>query len=154
MLKQPEIPQPELKDEPKEAPDKAADQPLGLDQAGTGPGDGFNLAGRPGGSGLLGGGAGGGGSRFGWYAAKVQTSIEAALRNNHKTRKASIAGLRVRLWLGPTGSVTRVQLVSSTGNTDVDHAIESEVLRSVQFEPPPPDMPLPIVMRIQARRPS
>lgn len=158
---QPEIAEPEMKeeapkDEPEEAePEAPAPGPLGLDQEGTGPGDSFGLAGRPGGGGLLGSGSGGGGgSRFGWYAAKVQTAIEAALRDNRKTRKASIAGLRVQLWLDATGNVTRVRLAASTGDAEVDRVIENEILRGRHFEPPPSDMPQPIVMRIKALRPG
>jgi periplasmic protein TonB len=160
MIEQPTIKEPEVKQEKpveklKEAPPKPVEAPptgpLGLDAKAEGPGDAFNLAGNPGGNGLLGGG---GGSRWGWYASMVQTQIEEALRDNKKTRNSS-AALEVRLWSDAEGRVTRVQLVNSTGNPSVDDAIKNEVLAGLKLrQPPPSDMPMPIVARITERRPS
>lgn len=164
MIEQPKMAEPEIKqeakvDEPKEAPpadsnDLPPPGPLGLDQAADGPGDQFNLAGRPGGRGLLGGGGGGGGSRWGWYATIVQQQIEAALRANPKTRNV-VMQVQVRLWADSTGRVSRVQLVSSTGNPEIDAIIRNEVFGGLTLrQPPPSDMPMPVVTRITARKPS
>jgi hypothetical protein len=144
------------KDRPK-ADDKKADEPppgpLALDAKGVGPGDSFNLAGKPGGRGLLGGG-GGGGSRWGWYASMVQQQIEAALRANAKTRSA-VLRVQVRLWADSSGRISRIQLMSSTGNLEIDAVIRNEVLSGITLrEPPPKDMPMPMVARISVRRPS
>ncbi|MFD2183692.1 TonB C-terminal domain-containing protein [Rhodoplanes azumiensis] len=144
---------------PKEAPpddtksDAPPDGPLGLDDAGKGPGD---LLGRPGGRGIIGGGGGGGGggTKWGWYAAIVQSQIEAALRANERTRYA-VMQVQVRLWSDGTGRVNRVQLVSSTGNPELDAVIQNDVLgRLTLREPPPRDMPMPIITRVMARRPT
>lgn len=144
-------------DAPKEAPadskDDAPPGPPALDAAGDGPGD---LLGRPGGRGFIGGGGGGGGGggKWGWYASMVQTQIEAALRGNKKTRNA-VMQVKVRLWAEGTGRVSRVQLVSSTGNAELDAAIRDEVLSGLTLrEPPPRDMPMPIVTRVTARKAS
>jgi outer membrane biosynthesis protein TonB len=160
MIKQEPIVDPQVKEEakteePKEAPpdDAPPPGPLGLDAAADGPGDSFNLAGRPGGNGLLNGG-GGGGSRWGYYSAMVQQQIEAALRANPKTRN-SVGQVQVRLWADNTGRVTRVQIVSFTGDADVDSIIRGEVLPGLALrDPPPNDMPMPIVTRITLRRSS
>ncbi|MDQ8728089.1 TonB C-terminal domain-containing protein [Bradyrhizobium sp. LHD-71] len=163
MIEQQPITEPEIKEEakveePKDAPpDAPSDEPppgpLGLDQAAEGPGDNFNLAGRPGGRGLLGGG-GGGGSKWGYYAAMVQQQIEAAVRAHPKTRN-SVARVEVRLWADATGRVTRVQIVSSTADAEIDAVIRGEVLASLALrDRPPSDMPMPIVTRITLRRPS
>lgn len=146
-------PEPRLKDEPPpKSPDAPAPGPLGLDAEAEGPGDSFGLAGTPGGSGLLGGG--GGGSRWGWYATIVQNQIEEALRSNRKTRN-SRARVEVRLWADASGRVMRVAMVSSTGDAEIDRAIENEVLAGMLLkEPPPRDMPMPIVTRLTARRPG
>lgn len=161
MIEQTPITDPEIKEEakveePKEAPPDDSSEPppgpLGLDQAAEGPGDNFNLVGRPGGRGLLGGG--GGGSRWGYYSAMVQQQIEAALRANPKTRN-SVTQVQVRLWADGTGRVTRVQIVSSTGDAEIDAVIRGEVLASLALrEPPPTDMPMPMVARITLRRPG
>lgn len=162
MIEQPEVTETDVKEEaeaeePEEAPPAEADEPppgpLGLDAEAEGPGDSFNLAGRPGGRGILSGG-GGGGSRWGWYASIVQQQIEAALRANPKTRSV-VMQIQVRLWADSSGRVTRVQLVSSTGNPEVDAAIRGEALAGIRLrEPPPSDMPMPLVARVTARRPG
>jgi periplasmic protein TonB len=161
MIEQKQMMEPETKpmhpdEKPKEENKKQAPPgPLGVNAKGEGQGDAFGLVGRPGGNGLLNGGGGGSGSRFGWYAAQVQSRVEQALRDNNHTRSASIPGLRVRIWADNTGRVTRAQLIGSTGNADIDSAITNEVLTGLQLrEPPPSDMPMPIVLRVTAHRSS
>jgi outer membrane biosynthesis protein TonB len=138
-------------DIPKDAPPDAKDDPMpgppGLDDAGKGPGD---LPGRPGGRGFIGGGGGGGGgsSRWGWYASIVQAQIEAALQANEKTRHA-VMKIQVRLWSDATGRITRVQLASSSGNAELDAVIRDQILSGLTLrEPPPKDMPMPIITRV------
>jgi periplasmic protein TonB len=161
MVEQKQMMEPETKpvhpdEKPKEENKKQAPPgPLGVNAKGEGQGDSFGLVGRPGGNGLLNGGGGGSGSKFGWYAAQVQSRIEQALRENSHTRGAAIPGLRVRIWADNTGRVTRAQLVGSTGNSSIDSAITNEVLTGLQLqEPPPSDMPMPIVLRVTAHRTS
>jgi protein TonB len=161
MVEQKQMMEPETKpvhpdEKPKEENKKQAPPgPLGVNAKGEGQGDSFGLVGRPGGNGLLNGGGGGSGSKFGWYAAQVQSRIEQALRENSHTRGAAIPGLRVRIWADNTGRVTRAQLVGSTGNSSIDSAITNEVLTGLQLqEPPPSDMPMPIVLRVTANRTS
>jgi periplasmic protein TonB len=162
MVEQPKMAQPEIKEDkpvekPKDEPAKDAKNdeppgPLALDAKAVGPGDLFNLAGRPGGSPY--GGGGGGGSRFGWYASLVQTQIRNALDANSRTRKA-VLQVQIRLWADGTGRVTRVQLVSSTGDAELDSIIRDQVLSGLTLrEPPPKDMPMPINTRVTERRPT
>ena len=141
------------KDEPvKESKNEEPPGPLALDAKATGPGDLFNLGSKVGGSPY--GGGGGGGSRWGWYASMVQSQIESALRANNKTRKA-VMQVQIRLWADSTGHINRVQLASSTGDAELDAAIRNEVLGTLTLrEPPPKDMPMPMVTRVTARRPS
>jgi outer membrane biosynthesis protein TonB len=141
-------------DPPPDASNDPPPGPPGLDDAGKGPGE---LLGRPGGKGLIGGGTGsggGGGSRWGWYASMVQTQIEAALRGNEKTRHA-VMRIQVRLWSDSMGRINRVQLVSSTGNGELDAVIRDQVLSGMTLrEPPPKDMPMPIITRVTAQSPT
>ena len=139
---------------------KPVDQPpdaspaLGTNIQGNGAPDGFGLSGR--GGGFMGGGGGGGagGSRFGWYAAKVTRAVSDALRQNSRTANAGFS-IRVRIWSDLTGRVTRVRLADSTGNSAVDAAIRDQVLTGFQLPEAPPDgMPMPIMMRLTARRPD
>ena len=95
------------------------------------------------------------GSRFGWYAAKVQSTIASALRNNPSTRNASFTSLTVRIWADATGRITRVQLVGTSGDPSVDQAIRNNALAGLQLSQAPPEgMPMPINLRVQARRPQ
>jgi outer membrane biosynthesis protein TonB len=160
MIEQPKMVEPEVKQEklvekPKDEPIKNAKNdeppgPLSLDAKAEGPGDLFQLGGNPGGNPY----GGGGGSRWGWYASLVQSQIEAALRANEKTRNA-IMQVEIRLWADSAGRVSRVQLVSSTGDAALDAVIRNDVFGGLVLrEPPPKDMPMPMVTRVTARRPG
>ena len=162
MIEQPKMAEPEFKaekpvDKPKDEPAKDAKNdeppgPLSLDAKPTGPGDLFNLGGKPGGSPY--GGGGGGGSRWGWYTTIITSQVEAAIRANPKTRNMATQ-IQVRLWVDGSGHVTRVVLTPSSGNPEVDAALRNEVIGSLTLrEPPPKDMPMPVVTRVTARRPS
>jgi protein TonB len=88
------------------------------------------------------------------YASKVQARIAEALRNHRRTRNAN-ARIVVRIWPDTTGRITRAQLASSTSDPAMDAAIKDEVLTGLQLqEPPPPGMPMPMVLRVTARRPN
>ena len=156
MLEQKHMDEPETKpqhpdEKPKDASKKpAAPGPSGPSASNQGPANGPGWLNGSGG----GGGGGGGGTRFGWYAAEVQSRIEEALHQNNKTKSASISGVRIRIWADNTARVTRAQLVGSTGDPSLDSAITNEVLTGLQLkEPPPSDMPMPIVLRVTAHRP-
>lgn len=117
----------------------------GVDNS-AGPNGGVDLAGTAGGDGT--GLGDGGGSRWGWYATIVQEQVSQALRNNPKTRAARFR-TEVRLWSDPSGRIQRVQLVDSTGDPNIDAVLTREVLQGLQLrQPPPNDMPMPIVMRV------
>lgn len=143
-------------DEVKELPPMPdlppAPGPLGLDAEGTGAGDAYGLVGQPGGRALGEGGYGssGGGGASGpatwrWYANAVQAEFIDALRNNEATRYANFSRAQLAIWADPEGRITKVRLYRSTGDAEVDAAIERDLPRLVMLrQPPPKDMPLPI----------
>ena len=91
-------------------------------------------------------------SKFGWYAAKVQSSIAEALRRNAATKHSNLS-VQVRIWPDANGRITRAQLVGTSGNSEVDQTIKEQVLTGLQLpQAPPADMPTPIVIRITARK--
>jgi TonB family protein len=145
-------------DEPRPASPPAG--PLALATEGEGPGDAFNLAGNPGGRGLLSGGGlgdgsgglGGGGNPYGWYYAQVADELGEALRRNARITRAAVR-VEIRLWADPTGRVSKVQLLRSTGDPEVDQAIQSVVGLRLR-QPPPAGSPMPMVLRVTARRPT
>jgi protein TonB len=137
-------------DKPEEKPDNAPKEAPAITTNVTGNGsDGFGLS-AGGGRGGTGGG-GGGGSRFGWYAGQVQRAVQEALSRNHVLAQAEFTN-RIKIWADATGRVTRIKMELSTGNATVDQAI-NDALEGLQLqEAPPGDMPMPINMRIVARR--
>ena len=93
-------------------------------------------------------------ARWNAYAGQVQARIADALRNHRRMRNANFR-LEVRIWPDNAGRITRAQLAGSTGDRAVDAALKDEVLTGLQLqEPPPQGMPMPIVLRVSARRPS
>ncbi len=142
----------EIAEKPDDKPaDKPSDEPLGTAISG-GDGSGLALGGGGGGRGSIGGGTGKGGSKWGWYAGTVQTRIAEALRSHPLLRHAGFTNI-IKIWCDTTGRITRVKLNSSTGDRAVDTAIENEALNGlVLSEPPPDDMPMPINLRLSARK--
>ncbi len=148
-------------DTPKDAPpdeDEPLPGPPALDDAGKGPGD---LAGKPGGRGWIGGGGGGGGggsSRWGYYNSLAQSQIKAVLEADKKSRHAAMSSqtwAKIRVWVDPSGRVTRVLVNSNSGDTELDDVLRSQTLSTMVLrEPPPKDMPMPIVIRLNAQKPS
>lgn len=140
--------QPMIKEEePKDAP---KNEPLSTGIKGDGSNN-FGLSGKPG-SGSI-GGNGSRGTKWSWYAKQVQFRVQQALQRNNRTRSANM-GVNVRVWLDANGRIHRAQLASSTGDPKLDAAIRDEVLTGLQLDQPPPlDMPVPITLRLAARRP-
>jgi outer membrane biosynthesis protein TonB len=136
---------------------------LALASEGEGPGDAFNLAGNPGGRGLLsggglgdgtgiGGGSGDAAGRYAWYYARMQPDIEAVLRRSKKLAATSTVA-ELRIWWDGSGRITRVQPVGSSAHPAI--ADEFKALVGLQLrQPPPADVPMPVIMRIKALRPN
>ena len=146
------IEQKPIEDTPK-PPEKADEPPaLGTGIKGDGKADGFGV-GKSGNGGGFGGprNGGGGGGRFDAYAAQARTTITNALRQNPKTRSATINRQILRYWQDSTGRVTRAKLDSSTGDAALDAAI-IEALIGLQGPPPQAGMPMPVVIRFSAQR--
>jgi protein TonB len=142
------IEEPLPQETPEEAPpDEAApaDQ-LGLDAEGVAGSDGFGLAARKGGREI-----GLGGSAFGWYTTLVKDSILDVLSEDERVRRGSYQ-VTVRVWLNSNGSVERIKLASTSGNRDLDAAIEQALLKMGRVrEAPPLEMPQPMTLRIVSR---
>ena len=86
------------------------------------------------------------------YAVSVQNAVAENLRGHSGIRHATF-NLQVRVWADANGRITRATLSGSSGDPAVDAAIKSQALTGMQLpEPPPADMPMPINMRISARK--
>ena len=151
MVEQAPVAAEEKKTEAPKAPDPAP-APLGTGLKGDGPGL-SGLGGSGNGGGVFGGGGGGGGgSKWGFFASQVQSRVAQALKANKTTKSASLK-VKVRIWADSTGRVSRAKLDDTTGDRNLDSAL-NEVLNGLQLSGPPPQgMPMPIVMRVTALRP-
>jgi periplasmic protein TonB len=150
----PEVKPPEVKEEVKldEPPPQQPDAPppsanLGLDADGKGPSDSFGLIGNKGGRELT---IGGNGSRFGYYLGGLQKNIRDELSRNEKLRKGEYKAL-VALWIAKNGSVEKFELLSSSGEVEVDGAMKKVLSLIKHFDEPPSDMPQPVKLRISSR---
>jgi outer membrane biosynthesis protein TonB len=114
--------------------------------------DAFGLGG-PGKGGGGGGDSGGHHSRFGWYAGEVQRTIQEALGRSAVTSRAEFER-KVGIWADITGRVTRVRVVGSKDDPAINQAIDDVLTGLLLPEPPPKEMPMPIVLRLVARRPG
>ncbi len=143
--------QPLPKDEPEPAPDNTpapADQPLGIDAEGSAGGDAFGLAARQGGSDLVGGT---GSAPFAWYTNKITDAIRDRLASVACTKSAK-GSLSLHLIMGADGRFKQVQLATTTGNSQVDHCIDTALSSLPRLSDPlPPGMPEEVTIRIVAR---
>jgi protein TonB len=154
-----EEPEPEIEEEmeePEPEPDPVAEQEpeseaapaddLGLDAEGEAGSDAFGLAARKGGRGLL----EGQGSRFQWFANLATRVVEDALLARDEVRKKEY-NVVVQVWIGSRGELARYQLEGSTGDRELDEAINLALAEAgTVSEPAPPGMPQPIRMRIRS----
>lgn len=147
MVEEQKIEQPV--DKPMDSPkDEPPPGPLALDAKGEAGSDAFGLGGKIGGADYTGGG---GGTRFGHFAVMIQDRVSRSLHDDDKLGSEKFRAT-LRLWLSEAGKIERVQLLRTTGNSDIDSRIEQVIAAMPQLpESPPKDMPQPIVVRIGAR---
>lgn len=142
------IEEPLPQETPEEAPpDEAApSEQLGLDAEGVAGSDGFGLAARKGGREL-----GLGGAAFAWYTTMLKDSILDVLSGDERIRRGSYQ-VTVRVWLTNAGEVERIKLESTSGNRELDAAIEHALEKMGRVrEAPPLEMPQPVTLRIVSR---
>ncbi len=142
---------PKIKEEVKLDPPKPVDAPkpaeqaeapppgpLGVDAQGTGPGDGFGLAGRPGGRDITLGGSGGGGLSQTLFANGVARHIAQELARLGSLRNVEYR-VDLRVWLSRDGRVERYEIARSSGDADVDRMIDDGLARIAALRQPPPE---------------
>jgi protein TonB len=143
-----EEPLPQDTPEPEPTDEAPPGEQLGLDAEGVAGGDAFGLAARKGGSDIIGGG---GGAAFAFYTGMLKDGILDALSDDERVRKGNYK-LTVRIWVAPDGRVERIVLVDSTGNAELDAAVEQALGRMNRVrEAPPLEMPQPVTLRIVSR---
>jgi periplasmic protein TonB len=87
------------------------------------------------------------------FSTQVARSIEDALRR-HPASKFAAGSAQIHVWVDSGGRITRVNVPAGTGNPSLDSAI-NETLVGLQCPGiAPADMPQPIRLRIDLRRPN
>jgi protein TonB len=141
-----DVPEPEPQPETPQSNDPPPGD-LGLDAEGTAGSDGFGLAARPGGRDLVGGGS----SQLTWYAGLLQSAILAEL-NNEKLVRSRTYNVPIRFWVRDDGSIEKSELAKSTGDKEVDRAIERAMARVERIPYAlPANTPRPITIRVSYR---
>ncbi|MGA3169506.1 MAG: TonB C-terminal domain-containing protein [Chthoniobacteraceae bacterium] len=131
---------------PAPKPIAPAAGPIGTSIVGSGV-DPFGLGSGLGGGGGYGDGSGSGGGKYAWYASEIQSRIAKAIRDDSRARHVNVS-LIVRIWPDQTGRITRAK-VSGGSDSGFETTVQNSILAGLQLpDPPPSDMPLPIVMRL------
>lgn len=141
--------QPKPQDEPKPA-DQPPAGPLGVDAKGTGPGDGFGLAARPGGRDITLAASGNAGGGFGYttFASATARFIAQELARDDQLRTSNYR-IEVRLWLTHSGRVDHYELVRGTGDPDLDRKIRDGLAQVGNLRQAVPDgLPQPLRIRV------
>jgi periplasmic protein TonB len=155
---------PKVKEEVKIDPPKPAETPkpqeaeapppgpLGVDAQGTGPGDGFGLAGRPGGQDIVLGGKPGGGGLGGLsnaaFAGGVARHIAQELARDERLRAAEYRVV-LNVWVSRDGRIERWEIVNGSGKSDVDRLLEDGLARVGQVRQAVPEgLPQPMRIRL------
>ncbi|PQP04074.1 energy transducer TonB [Pseudomonas frederiksbergensis] len=154
MVEPEPAPEPQEVKPEEEAPPSPVDDlanPMQMDGDAQSGNDAFNI-----GAGKGGGMAGAGGGRVGngTYSQFLAFTFQRLLRENPDLRNLAFS-LQTDVWLSGVGEITRVELVKSSGNPDVD----AQVLAALRGAPhlterPPASMTLPVRLSLQGRRPG
>jgi TonB family protein len=135
-------------DDPKPADKPSSDKPLGLDADGAAGADGFGLGANKGGRDIAGSGGGGGSGAY--YSGLLQREFFEALSRNRKVLHDEFRVV-VRIWLSDDGRVTRADIVSGSGNSQVDEQIQVTLMDMQPLRDVPPSAMRPIQLRLSNR---
>jgi hypothetical protein len=87
--------------------------------------------------------------RVGAYSALLRTGLRKALCRYEQTRPGTYRFLG-RLWIGALGTVSRVELITSTGSVTRDARLLATLRDMTIGEAPPPDLPQPVTVLLAA----
>lgn len=121
--------------------------PLGIDAQGTGAGDNFGLAARPGGRDITLGGSGGGSSQA-LFANGAARHIALELGRDAKLRGKEFR-FDLRVWVARDGRIEKWDLVQGTGNAELDRLIRDSLAQVGPLrQSVPENLPQPLRIRI------
>ncbi len=134
-------------DEPKSESQAPPPGPLGIDAQGTGAGDGFGLAGRPGGRDVTLGG-GGGGLSHSMFANGAARHIAQELARIDQLRNVEYR-IEVQIWFARDGRIERYEVVNGLNDQTIAALIRDGLSRMAALRTPVPDgLPQPLRVRV------
>ncbi len=135
-----EPPKPADTPKPEAAKEAPPPGPLGVDAQGTGPGDGFGLAGRPGGRDIVlgGGGGGSGGLGHALFANGVARHIAQELARQGVLRSVEYR-VELRVWLARDGRIERWEIARGSGDAELDRQLGDGLARVAALRQPTPE---------------
>jgi len=150
-IDQPKLEEPKPADSPPDDPKPASDQPLGVDADGTAGSDGFGLAANRGGRDLLSTGSGSGGGGAGrYYTGLLQRNFFEALARNRKAPQSEFSVV-VSILLGDDGRVQRAEIITSSGDPEIDTLIQSTLAEMPALRELPPSNLRRVQLRLNRR---
>ncbi|WP_339495917.1 energy transducer TonB family protein [Pseudomonas sp. RA_105y_Pfl2_P56] len=145
-------PEPQEVKPEEEAPPSPADDlanPMQMDGDAQSGNDAFNIGAGKGG-GMV--GAGGGRLGNGTYSQFLAFTFQKLLRESPELRNLAF-NLQADVWLSSVGEITRVELIKSSGNPEIDTQVLAALRNAPHLsERPPASMTLPVRLSLQGRR--
>ena len=87
--------------------------------------------------------------RFSGYSAVLQAGLRKALCRSEETRPGTYRFLG-RLWIDTLGTVSRAEIITSTGSSARDAALLKTLQGRAIGQAPPPDLPQPVTLLLTA----
>lgn len=139
-------PEPEPVEDMAESEEPPPGEDLGLDAEGVAGSDGFGLRAKKGGRGLI-----GGGDAKAWYGGLIAKDLKAALAAIEDIPRRDYEVV-VRIWVAADGRIEDSELVSGSGDAELDQALTAALDSGLRISrQPPEDLPQPIRLRISSR---
>ncbi|MFZ0267688.1 TonB C-terminal domain-containing protein [Caulobacter sp.] len=83
------------------------------------------------------------------YGGLLRTAVRTALQGDKRTATGDYAAV-MRLWVAPSGRISRLDYAQGSGDPARDAAIETVLQGLVVSEPPPPRLRQPVVIAIRS----
>jgi hypothetical protein len=140
--------------------DTPAGNDLGVDAEGGAGGDAFGLVGKKGGRAITLGGGGGGMNRlslmakYGWYNQKIQEEIKKQVKKKMDQDGGMPKGKFqsvVKVVIDSRGMVIKYHIVTASGNSKIDAALQATLGEIRINEPPPAGMPAGMTLKITSQ---
>ena len=89
---------------------------------------------------------------YGRQAVMIHNTLTAGMSENKALKNAAFE-TRVAMWVDGNGRISRVQIGKSTGSSETDEAIRTELTGLQLPETLPADTPMPIYVSLSGGRP-